>query len=94
VFEANDFIKTLLFCANFLRKMTKIMISDQLLYFALLCTLFQTCIKHIAYKRCLTVFTDATLVFASTYFTKTLLFCANFLRKMTKISISDQLTVV
>jgi hypothetical protein len=32
---------------------------------------------------------DASLVFEINYFTKTLLFCANFLRKIVKISISD-----
>jgi hypothetical protein len=46
IFESNYFIKTLLFCANFLRKMMKIKISDQLLYFAILCTLFQTYVKQ------------------------------------------------
>jgi hypothetical protein len=30
IFESNNFTKTLLFCANFLRKMTAIKISDHL----------------------------------------------------------------
>jgi hypothetical protein len=46
-FEVNNFIKTLFFCANFLRKMIKIKISDQLLYFVILCTIFQTYVKRI-----------------------------------------------
>jgi hypothetical protein len=50
--KAIFFIKTLLFCANFLRKMTKIKISDQL-YTLLFYVqhLFQSCVKHIARKQ-------------------------------------------
>jgi hypothetical protein len=40
--KCNNHVKTLLFCANFLRKMTKIKISDQLLCFVILCTTFQS----------------------------------------------------
>jgi hypothetical protein len=49
--ETNNFIKTLFFCANFLRKITKIKISDQLYCFVVLRTTFQTCVKHIAHKQ-------------------------------------------
>jgi hypothetical protein len=51
IYEVNNFTKTLLFCANFLRKMTKINMSDQLLYFVILCTLLHVCVKHIVYKQ-------------------------------------------
>jgi hypothetical protein len=51
LFETNNFIKTLLFCANFLRKKTKIKISDQPLYFVILRALFQLYVKHIVRKQ-------------------------------------------
>jgi hypothetical protein len=94
LFEINCFTRTLLFCANFLRKMTKIKTSDQLLHFVILCTLFQIYVKHIAYKQVLTMLSVMTTLFEVNYFTKTLLFCANFLRKIAKINIYDQLNVM
>jgi hypothetical protein len=51
IFETNYFTRTLFFCANFLRKMTKIKISDQPLCFTILRTTFQTHVKHIAHKQ-------------------------------------------
>jgi hypothetical protein len=90
--KCNSFTKTLLFCANFLRKMTKIKTSDQLLYFVILCTLFQIYVKHIAHKQVFNnVIRFMTTLFEINCFTKTLLFCANFLWKMTKIKTSNQL---
>jgi hypothetical protein len=44
------FTKTLFFCANFLRKVTKIKIYDQL-HFVILRTIFQPCVKYVAYKQ-------------------------------------------
>jgi hypothetical protein len=40
------------------------------------------------------MFTDVLTIFETNCFTKTLLFCANFLRKIAKINISDQLPVM
>jgi hypothetical protein len=91
IFENNCFPKTLLFCANFSRKTTKIRISDQLLYFVILRTTFQSCVNALHTSSRLTTSTSVPTEFENNNFTKTLLFCANFLRKMTKISISDQL---
>jgi hypothetical protein len=46
ILETNNSVKTLLFCANFLRKITKIKISEQLLYFVILCKLFHPYVKQ------------------------------------------------
>jgi hypothetical protein len=51
MFEDNSFTRTLLFCATFLRKIIKIKISDQLLYFVVLRITFQICVNHIAHKQ-------------------------------------------
>jgi hypothetical protein len=51
MFETNYFTKTLLFCANFLRKITKINLSDQLLCFVILCTIFHTYANLIIHKQ-------------------------------------------
>jgi hypothetical protein len=79
ILEDNYFVKTLLFCANFLRKTTKISISDKLLtvwYF--LCTPdFSQVLKTHKVKSFI-------------IFIKTLLFCANFSWKMLKIVFSDE----
>jgi hypothetical protein len=48
------------------------------------------CKTHCSQTGCLTVLTNVTTEFEIDNFTKTLLFCANFLRKMTKIKIYDQ----
>jgi hypothetical protein len=50
-FKISNLTKTLLFCANFLRKITKINISKQLLRFVILCATFQTHVKHSVYKQ-------------------------------------------
>jgi hypothetical protein len=50
-FKISNLTKTLLFCTNFLRKITKINISKQLLCFVILCATFQTHVKHIVHKQ-------------------------------------------
>jgi hypothetical protein len=88
-FGDNSFTKTLLFCTNFLRKIIKINIFDQLLYFAILCANHMENTLYIT--NLLTTLTCVIVIFESNYFIKTLLFCANFLRKTTKIKFSEQL---
>jgi hypothetical protein len=78
-FEINYFVKTLLFCANFSRKIAKINISDQLtVMWYFLCTpnFRQVLQTHVIKSFIL--------------FIKTLLFCANFSWKMLKIVFSDE----
>jgi hypothetical protein len=79
LFETNYFIKTLLFCANFSRKIAKINISDQLtVMWYFLCTPnFRKALKTHVIKSFI-------------LFIKTLLFCANFSWKMIKIVFFDE----
>jgi hypothetical protein len=51
------------------------------------------CCKNAVYRTVWFVNYTTSTYYHVNRFTKTLLFCANFLRKMTKIRISDQLTV-
>jgi hypothetical protein len=79
VLETNYFTKTLLFCTNFLRKTTKISISDQLTvmwYFLYTSDFRQVSKTHVR---------KSFIIFI-----KTLLFCANFSWKMLKIVFSDE----
>jgi hypothetical protein len=79
VLENNCFTKTLLFCANFLRKMVKISISDQL-------TVMWYFLRTQDFKQVL----KTHMVKSFILFIKTLLFCANFSWKMLKIIFSDK----
>jgi hypothetical protein len=90
VSRCTSFTKTLLFCTNFLRKMTKIRISDKQHVLLFYVQHFHHMENPLHTTKLLTMLTYTIATFKLNCFTKTLFFCANFLRKMTKIKISDQ----
>jgi hypothetical protein len=92
--EDNNFTKTLIFCANFLRKTTKIRIFEQLLNFVILCTTFPTYVKHSIHEYTFNNVIICGKALKVNYFIKTLLFCANLLRKITKINVYDNYHVL
>jgi hypothetical protein len=93
LFATNYYTKTLFFCANFFRKITKIKIYEQLtiLCFDIFVHADGTHVWNILHINIFLTILVYDNMFEIIDFAKILLFCTNFLWKTTKIELSGQL---